>query len=237
MLYFLKNPNYVFSNNGSLNERIKLFLRLFFYCYCAIILLGLFVFLFDKILMKEWMGKDSIFELYKFNSKMAHNKFGTLMPLYIILIFPIIEEFVFRYALNFKRESIAVCVSLIIYRFLGSSFTQFDTSSFLDYFRLVFSVSVYFLLSRTLSEDFLANIRKVYFPYIFYFSAVSFALVHISNFNPIQYDILYFYPLYVLPQFAMGLFFGYIRLKQGFFWSVLLHSAINLPSGLLILYS
>jgi membrane protease YdiL (CAAX protease family) len=65
------------------------------------------------------------------------------------------------------------------------------------------------------------------FKYIFYASALLFGAIHMSNYD--NGDTLFLlFPLFTFPQIVMGLFLGYIRLKQGFIWSVLLHALHNM---------
>ncbi len=64
------------------------------------------------------------------------------------------------------------------------------------------------------------------FIYIFYVSALMFGAVHMTNYQ--NGDSLFFlFPIFTFPQIVMGIFLGYIRLKQGFIWSVLLHALHN----------
>jgi hypothetical protein len=64
---------------------------------------------------------------------------------------------------------------------------------------------------------------------------------HISNFHPIQYEIIFLYPIYVLPQFFMGLILGWLRIQYGFLWAVLFHILVNglftWPKALLMLWN
>ena len=81
--------------------------------------------------------------------------------------------------------------------------------------------------------DFLTNNRakifwQKYFKFFFYLSAVLFALIHLTNFSNTNVLFYILAPLIVLPQFIGGLTLGYIRLKLGFFWGVLLHGLYNL---------
>lgn len=65
-----------------------------------------------------------------------------------------------------------------------------------------------------------------HFKYAYYVSALAFGAIHISNFEDWQ-QILWLTPLLVAPQIFIGLFLGYIRVKLGLQWSMLLHSAYN----------
>ncbi|WP_091393394.1 CPBP family glutamic-type intramembrane protease [Arachidicoccus rhizosphaerae] len=61
----------------------------------------------------------------------------------------------------------------------------------------------------------------------YYLAAIIFGLGHIFNFAPIHYNLIYFYPVFVLPQLIMGFGFGYVRIKYGFFFGLLLHCITN----------
>ncbi len=69
--------------------------------------------------------------------------------------------------------------------------------------------------------------NPIYFKYAFYSSILLFGIIHITNFENIngQYWAV---PVLVLPQLCAGVFFGFIRVKLGLLWSMLLHAAHNL---------
>ena len=69
--------------------------------------------------------------------------------------------------------------------------------------------------------------RSRYFGIVFYFFTIAFAFYHISNFE-ISPLILYLSPLLVSPQLIIGLLLGYIRVRLGLEWAILLHSLYNL---------
>ena len=64
------------------------------------------------------------------------------------------------------------------------------------------------------------------FRYLFYLSALAFALIHITNFGSIG-KIIYLIPILVLPQFIAGLFLGYLRVRYNFMIGYLLHAVHN----------
>ena len=72
---------------------------------------------------------------------------------------------------------------------------------------------------------------KKYFRIAFYIIAVLFGYMHIYNF-PITPQVLLFSPILVLPQIVLGLVFGYIRVRFGLIYSMLLHASYN---GVLII--
>jgi len=71
-----------------------------------------------------------------------------------------------------------------------------------------------------------------YFPFAFYCSFVLFGLIHLGNFE-ITPAVLLLSPLLVAPQTIMGVFLGYIRVRLGLSWAILLHASHN---GILFLF-
>ena len=69
--------------------------------------------------------------------------------------------------------------------------------------------------------------RSRYFGFVFYFLTLAFAFYHITNFE-ITPLILYLSPLLVAPQLIIGLLLGFIRVRLGLQWAMLLHSIYNL---------
>ena len=66
-----------------------------------------------------------------------------------------------------------------------------------------------------------------YFHFFFYLSAVLFSLVHLSNYDNSSLLFYIFAPIIVLPQLIAGLTFGYVRMKLGLIWSILMHGLYN----------
>ncbi|TCP26808.1 hypothetical protein EV195_102150 [Tenacibaculum skagerrakense] len=68
--------------------------------------------------------------------------------------------------------------------------------------------------------------NKNYFKPAFYVFAILFGLVHITNFT-ITTNVLLLAPILVLPQTILGGYLGFIRVKFGLAWSILLHATYN----------
>ena len=66
-----------------------------------------------------------------------------------------------------------------------------------------------------------------YFNLVFYLLTLAFGFYHITNFE-ITSTILYLSPLLVAPQIIIGLMLGYIRVRIGLGWAILLHACYNL---------
>lgn len=74
------------------------------------------------------------------------------------------------------------------------------------------------------------------FKIAFYTLTLLFGFVHISNFE-ITKNMLFLSPLLVLPQTLLGGYLGYIRVRFGLQWSVLLHGTYNFFFLLIIFIS
>ncbi len=68
--------------------------------------------------------------------------------------------------------------------------------------------------------------RTRFFKYAFYSSAILFGTVHLSNFESLK-DFLWLAPVLVAPQVFAGFFLGFIRVKLGLEWAMLLHACHN----------
>ncbi len=66
-----------------------------------------------------------------------------------------------------------------------------------------------------------------FFNIAFYVSIILFGLIHITNFE-ITATVLVLTPFLVAPQLILGVFTGFIRVKFGLGWSILLHASHNL---------
>ncbi|ARV14476.1 CPBP family intramembrane glutamic endopeptidase [Polaribacter sp. SA4-12] len=64
------------------------------------------------------------------------------------------------------------------------------------------------------------------FKIAFYFFALIFGFVHLSNFE-FTTNVLLLSPILVLPQILLGGYLGYIRVRFGLQWSILLHGTYN----------
>lgn len=65
-----------------------------------------------------------------------------------------------------------------------------------------------------------------YYKGFFYFAALVFGVVNIFNYE-LSLSVLIFTPLLISPQFIAGLFMGYLRVRFGLLWGMLLHMLHN----------
>lgn len=74
---------------------------------------------------------------------------------------------------------------------------------------------------------------KTSFKSIFYAFALVFGFIHIFNFE-LTPQIILLSPILVAPQICLGLFLGYLRVRLGLIYSIILHMTYN---GILIIPS
>ncbi|TDE12559.1 CPBP family glutamic-type intramembrane protease [Dyadobacter psychrotolerans] len=57
---------------------------------------------------------------------------------------------------------------------------------------------------------------------------MSFSLIHIGNFSPVNWYFIYLYPIYVFPQFISGVIFSYLAIRyNSIMLPFILHVIIN----------
>lgn len=120
--------------------------------------------------------------------------------LLLVIVIPFFEELLFRLYLRYK-----------------------------DNYALHFIVSVASLTGKRNQQKvatFLSSVWTKRYKFIFYFSAVVFGMVHLTNFE-FSYTILLLSPLLVAPQIILGLIIGYLRVRDGFITGFLMHGLHN----------
>lgn len=118
----------------------------------------------------------------------------------VAMAVPILEELIFRLPLRYK------------YNYLFRS--------------IVFLISVTRLIPEKKLKDMVQRYWKGIFKYLFYFLAISFGLIHITNFEGFK-DQLGWIPFLTINQLFAGFVLGYIRIRFGLIWSIIYHSLYN----------
>jgi len=165
-------------------------------------------------------------------SQMMHKLGYWRAAIYIGIIGPLLEETIFRLPLSLKRIHIALAFSMAIFLFCGFFLVHIKSPLInwgirLSLVGIVFSICMMFVPNGVSIID--HRFRKQ----LIILSICLFGLMHISNYTPIQWPLIWLYPIYVLPQLCMGWVITYIRFKNGFFWGFALHCIINSVSVLL----
>jgi membrane protease YdiL (CAAX protease family) len=127
----------------------------------------------------------------------------------VVVVAPFVEELVFRSYLRFKNNNLAQVISLI------ASLTGKN--------------------NKARTEIALSNFWLNHFSGIFYFSAVLFGFIHLTNYE-FNFTILLLSPMLILPQFIAGLFLGYLRIKYDLILAYIMHAIHNAILLTLTLY-
>ena len=144
----------------------------------------------------------------------------TLIAL-VIFGAPVMEELIFRSWLSGRPGHILALIALIA-GFAG--FTMFNynlpfVNALAPLAGAIAAISTLVLLSGRPPMRWFAAV----FPLFYWLSALSFALVHLANFEEGGAVLL----ALVLPQFVLGMLLGYVRVRIGLWAAIVLHSAHN----------
>ncbi|TDS16065.1 type II CAAX prenyl endopeptidase Rce1 family protein [Sphingobacterium paludis] len=203
------------------------------YCYLLFLSIGFILMALiksiDNFYVVSNLGLPSILErdaLVRLKEYVNGNK--TYAIFLSALFVPLIEEVIFRLWLSLKPNHIAISISVIV---VSLVFRLRDLFSFnwQSVFIVITAASIYsmvfmFLRSKDTSSYIRKNIPTVLLGSI---SAIFFGLIHIGNFAPLNGDIWFLYPIYIVPQIILGYFAVYLRIKHGFFYALLFHALIN----------
>jgi hypothetical protein len=160
------------------------------------------------------------------------------MNVLIMIISVIHEELSFRLMIKkFKLRFICISISLVLGSFIydivweeldGLLAIPMPLSHFV--YMCLFSVIIFPVIYFGLFYNkWIENVWNNNLGLIYYLSAVLFAIAH-YNFSKHPPSEFIYIPIVVLPQFLMGLCFGYIRVKYGLLYAIIIHFINNLPA-------
>ncbi len=149
-----------------------------------------------------------------------HSK--TVEFLYVVMVGPVLEEILFRSWLKFKIINILLFAGVLIFLFLinigHKPYVVFVTGTLLF---------VFFSTLHLFKQENIASFIQKHFKFFFYASSLGFGLVHATNFTGHPWLILALSPILAGPQIVLGFLLGYIRMKNGLVYSILLHMLVN----------
>ena len=216
LLHFLLSPKYAAFERKSTHipsTTFKIYLLL-------ILFTGLIGVLCTSILPSSFsLPVDTTFEI---PDRYKENLWGFF--LLVAFIGPLVEEILFRLSLVFDPLNIALSGSTMLYLvFRIFSNRLISLVSFFLLLIILFRIAVMYKSEITSFWD--KN-----FKYIFYFLALSFGLLHISNYRYSENTQYLIAPILVLPQIAMGLVLSFTRVyyKKGFLIGIFTHILTNL---------
>ena len=154
---------------------------------------------------------------------------GQIFLLAVVLA-PLWEEAAFRLPLRYTPINLAIPISLGVLLLLSVLISSNVLPAGIGLPMLLAIILLGVMLRLWLKEVSPKKIHTFYAKWIgwfFYGSAISFGLIHLGNFTSFEGQAWLLAPLLVLPQTALGVFLGFIRLKHGFWWAVFTHAFHN----------
>jgi len=149
---------------------------------------------------------------------------------------PLIEEIVFRLSLKISKLNIAAFLSVLTILTVKLIFLQ-GIQIYIYFGAIPIFGLIYYIINRSdLSLHKIETFWKSNFKYIFHFSAISFGVMHLFNFETIKWWMIVILPLLAAPHITAGYILGYIRMKYGFTYGWLIHVTINSISVILTIH-
>ncbi len=143
-----------------------------------------------------------------------------------VIVAPVIEELIFRLPLKFKTP-LSILIGLIVAGFIGFFiYTKALSDAFFIFPTVIFVAIVYFLNESTPPSEDSETLIDRYFPFFFYLVAMTFAYIHIYNYDSSQFST-WMIPFIVIPQFVLALFLGFVRIRIGLWASIYMHALNN----------
>ncbi|MEF9476725.1 hypothetical protein ACR1PO_06905 [Chryseobacterium sp. RRHN12] len=206
---------------GKIKKIFISYLLILFFIAISIVLIHIIDYLVTEIL-----HYNSILSEFK-KSHEDRSKYSVIK---IVLIAPVIEEILFRLALRRSKLNLAIFASFLYFAAFYKSFYKISLVDINFYYVLTTSFVVGFIFYS--KSNYFPKINLIEFKMFTIISITLFGLMHINNIKPI-FNLVLFYPFYVIPQMIMAYFITNIRLKFNFWWGVILHCFINLTSIIL----
>ncbi|OAN46114.1 hypothetical protein A6A03_13305 [Chloroflexus islandicus] len=152
-----------------------------------------------------------------------------------IPIIPFFEEVMFRLWLAPNLLFFFISFSLVTIQFAPMPFIDLLRAAGLEPIAPLVKIGFYLALGGLIVLWFwwrdrrgqrYADFFHRYVAVYYYVSVIVFGLLHLTNYTTV--GAWWFAPLLVLPQLIGGFIYGYVRIRIGFWYAVLLHMADNL---------
>lgn len=144
----------------------------------------------------------------------------------VVLIAPVVEELIFRLPLRFNKVNLLLSATLLSVWMLRG-----DYKAVLIVASVVVAVVGFLLFYPKLGVSrYLEKFWEKHYGIVFYFFSALFALMHILNYTNIVFPQGLFVLWMVMPQFALGVMAGYLRVRydKGLFFGMAVHAINNL---------
>jgi membrane protease YdiL (CAAX protease family) len=175
----------------------------------------------------------SLNELNRHLFQSLHKKIGFVGSiLFVCLAGPMFEELIFRFPLSFTKRKVTIGLSIALFYF-GASFYHPHNLIMVKLGAEIVLAILVFGICYAYVPDIPLNLSDHLKKQLIILSIVLFALMHISNYRPVDLKLFWIYSIYVVPQLIMGIGITYTRFKNGFLWGLALHCLINTVTTLL----
>lgn len=236
LLAYINPKSFLIKNDSFKKKTVAFFLSLFF-LILVIVIWGLILKGIDVIFIKK--NNYSLIEFLK--TKQANRIFSQSYYLNIIKIIvaaPILEEIAYRLPLNLKKHTVIISLITFCAIYLGGNILSLNLFSFGTWSKIGVILIIALFGHFYIKQSFLNKIKDQFYNVYFYFLALLFAADHISIYiTHLPSKLLILAPLFIIPQFFLALTTGYVRMKNGIIWAILLHVAFNTPTVLNYIYS
>ena len=149
-----------------------------------------------------------------------------------MIIAPLAEEIMFRLGLSFKRQTVALWLGLlpvVCAYFLHKCHVWYILLGL-----VVLGALIYWLICRFTTDEQWKKWRRKYIIPAMWISAIGFGLLHFRAFTVLNWQVFPYALATIMTPMAGGCAITYARVNLGFWWGVLLHCIINIPSILMI---
>lgn len=217
---------YINNKRKSFSNYLENYFISFIIYIVSVLILSIFLSNLNDILINYY--SVNLLQIRKININKLDSSLNIIFVFCVVA--PIFEEIMFRKWLTFKKQDILISFFLLVF-FLSSKISNISVYSFYINIHFIINIlisffitSVLYFLIKNYDFDNIPPKKKLIFYSI---SSIAFGMIHIVNFIPFNTIIFWAYPFFILPQIISGFILGYLRIKDGIIWSVLLHISIN----------
>ena len=152
-----------------------------------------------------------------------------------MVVAPLSEEIMFRLGLSFKRQTVALWIGLL--PVVCAWYLHQCRVWYILLGLVAAGVILFWLICHFTTDEQWATWRQKYIIPAMWISAIGFGLLHLRAFSVLNAQVLPFVLTTILIPMAGGCAITYARVNLNFWWGVLLHCIINIPSVLVIFVS
>lgn len=229
VLGFMRSPSEDTPHKISTIEIFKKLVILIAWVYAIVFPMGLMI--------------NYVLDIFNYDGINSVEQFTSTSDFWLVIFMggvlaPVLEELAFRLALRFRPIYIFIG-TFFVFRIITVYFIRsgYPVSVYLHEWLTPFILSgiVYVIVGSKQMRDRINDVYKNNYRTIFYGISVLFGLMHITNYSDVS-NILVIALLLGMPQIIVGLVLGFVRIRYGFLYAVVMHSLYNslllIPSAL-----